>query len=37
MQVDNLFKRHNGLWVSDDVIYPVNFTRNWLFGVSAKF
>jgi iron complex outermembrane receptor protein len=37
VKVDNLFNRHNGLWVSDDVIYPVNFTRNWLFGMSAKF
>lgn len=37
VKVDNLFNRHNGLWVRDDAIYPVNFTRNWLFGVTAQF
>ena len=26
--VDNLFAHTNGLWVQNDAIYPVNFTRN---------
>ena len=35
--VDNLFERKNGMWISDDVIYPVNFTRNWRVGFKAGF
>lgn len=36
-QVNNLFDQRNGLWVGDDAIYPVNFTRTWYVGVRAKF
>lgn len=36
-QVNNLFDQRNGLWVEDDAIYPVNFTRTWYVGVRAKF
>ena len=35
--VENLFERKNGLWIRDDSIYPVNFTRNWRFGMKATF
>lgn len=34
-QVENLFRHHNGLWIRDDVIYPVNFERMWRFGIRA--
>ena len=36
-QVNNLFNKKNGLWVQDDAIYPVNFTRTWYAGVKASF
>jgi len=35
--VDNLFEHKNGLWIKDDAIYPVNFTRNWRMGMKATF
>jgi iron complex outermembrane receptor protein len=35
--VDNLFERKNGLWIRDDAIYPVSFTRNWRLGMKAQF
>lgn len=35
--VDNLFEHKNGLWIHDDAIYPVNFTRNWRIGMKATF
>lgn len=35
--VENLLKRKNGLWIRDDAIYPVNFTRNWRIGMRANF
>lgn len=35
--VDNLFERKNGLWIQDNVIYPINFTRNWRLGMKAMF
>ncbi|MEW5769370.1 MAG: TonB-dependent receptor [Pseudomonadota bacterium] len=35
--VENLFEHKNGLWILDDVVYPVNFTRNWRVGVKAVF
>jgi iron complex outermembrane receptor protein len=35
--VENLFEHKNALWISDDVIYPVNFTRTWRLGMTAKF
>ncbi|QEY59575.1 TonB-dependent receptor [Pseudomonas sp. C27(2019)] len=36
-QVNNVFDKKNGLWISDDNIYPVNFTRTWYAGVRASF
>lgn len=36
-QVDNLFDQANGIWIRDDEIYPVNFTRTWRVGVRADF
>lgn len=36
-QINNLFNKKNGLWVQDDAIYPVNFTRTWYAGVKASF
>lgn len=36
-RIDNLFDQANGLWVRDDAIYPVNFTRTWQVGVRANF
>lgn len=36
-QVNNLFDQRNGLWVADDAIYPVNFTRVWYAGIRASF
>ncbi|MHB1051808.1 MAG: TonB-dependent receptor [Thiobacillus sp.] len=35
--VDNLFEQSNGIWVRDNAIYPVNFTRNWRVGMKAEF
>jgi iron complex outermembrane receptor protein len=35
--VDNLFEQSNGIWVRDDAIYPVNFTRNWRLGMKVDF
>ena len=35
--VENLFEQTNGIWIRDDVIYPVNFTRNWRLGMKAAF
>ena len=36
-QVNNVFDKKNGLWVGDDAIYPVNFTRVWYAGIRASF
>lgn len=36
-QVNNVFNKKNGLWVRDDAIYPINFTRTWHAGVKASF
>ncbi|NLC08382.1 MAG: TonB-dependent receptor, partial [Gammaproteobacteria bacterium] len=36
-QVNNVFNRKNGLWIGDDEIYPVNFTRTWYAGIRASF
>lgn len=36
-QVNNVLNRKNGLWIRDDAIYPVNFTRVWYAGVRASF
>lgn len=35
--VDNVFEQSNGFWLRDDVIYPVDFTRNWRFGMKVGF
>ncbi|WP_162299766.1 TonB-dependent receptor [Marinospirillum perlucidum] len=37
VQIDNLFDQSNGLWIRDDTIYPVNFTRSWRVGLRADF
>jgi iron complex outermembrane receptor protein len=37
LAVDNIFEESNGLWVRDDAIYPVNFTRNWNVGAKLNF
>jgi iron complex outermembrane receptor protein len=34
--VDNLFEESNGIWIHDDAIYPVNFTRNWRLGMKVE-
>lgn len=36
VRVDNVFDHANGLWISDDNIYPVNFTRTWRVGIRAE-
>jgi iron complex outermembrane receptor protein len=36
-RVDNLFDQANGLWIRDDAIYPVNFTRSWRVGIRGEF
>ncbi len=35
--VANLFEHKNGLWVSDNVVYPVDFTRTWRVGMKVDF
>ena len=35
--VANLFSQRNGLWIADDSIYPVNFTRSWRVGMKLNF
>jgi iron complex outermembrane receptor protein len=35
--IQNIFEKHNGIWVRDDAIYPVNFTRNINIGLNYKF
>jgi len=35
--VDNLFEQSNGIWIRDDTIYPVNFSRNWRVGMKVEF
>lgn len=34
--VENLFEEANGIWIRDDAIFPVNFTRNWFLGLRAS-
>ncbi|PHR55503.1 MAG: TonB-dependent receptor [Arcobacter sp.] len=36
-KINNLFDQSNGLWISDDAIYPVNFRLNFLTGLKLKF
>ncbi|HRQ45652.1 MAG TPA: TonB-dependent receptor [Rhodocyclaceae bacterium] len=35
--VSNLLRDRNGLWVADDVIYPVDFERTWTIGMRLSF
>jgi len=35
--IDNLFEHKNGLWIHDDAIYPVSFTRNFRLGFKTGF
>lgn len=35
--VSNVFDKKNGVSMSDDVIYPVNFTRTWHAGARISF
>jgi iron complex outermembrane receptor protein len=35
--VDNVFEQFNGIWIRDDAIYPVGFTRNWRLGMKVDF
>lgn len=35
--IDNLFEHKNGLWVRDNAIYPVSFTRNFRLGFKTRF
>jgi len=36
-KINNLFNQKNGLWVSDNTIYPVNFTTTAIAGLKLKF
>ncbi len=36
-KINNLFDVKNGLWVQDDAIYPINFTRVALAGFKLKY
>lgn len=35
--VSNLFAHENGIWVRDDVIYPIDFARTWKLGARVSF
>lgn len=35
--IENLFEVSNGIWIRDDRIYPVNFSRNWNIGIRLDF
>jgi len=37
LRIENLFKQSNGLWLRDDVIYPIKFTRNVIAGAKFNF
>lgn len=36
-KINNLFNQKNGLWIKDDVIYPINFTTTAIAGLKLKF
>ncbi|MDQ7067691.1 MAG: TonB-dependent receptor [Sulfurimonas sp.] len=36
-KINNLFDQSNGLWIKDDSIYPINFTRTALAGFKLKY
>jgi iron complex outermembrane receptor protein len=35
--VDNLYEESNGIWIHDDAIYSVDFTRNWRLGMKFEY
>lgn len=35
--VSNLFEHENGMWVGDDQIYPVDYSRTWKLGARVSF
>jgi len=35
-KINNIFDQSNGLWIKDDAIYPVNFTRTAILGLKLK-
>lgn len=35
--VSNLFEHENGMWVDDDQIYPVDYSRTWKLGARISF
>lgn len=36
-KVNNIFNQKNGIWVRDDVIYPVNYTTTAMAGFKLKY
>ena len=36
-KINNLFNQKNGLWISDDAIYPLDFTTTAIFGLKLKY
>ena len=36
-KINNLFDQENGLWIQDDSIYPINYTRTALAGFKLKY
>ncbi len=36
-KINNLFNQKNGLWIKDDVIYPVDFTTTATFGFKLRY
>ena len=36
-KVENLFERAHGTTLRNDVIYPSNFTRNFMFGIELRY
>jgi iron complex outermembrane receptor protein len=36
-KINNLFDQKNALWIQDDAIYPVDFTRTVLAGLKLKY
>jgi len=36
-KINNLFDTKNGIWIKDNNIYPVNFTRTAMAGLKVKF
>jgi len=37
LKITNIFNQKNGIWIKDDVIYPVNFTTTAFAGVNLKY